>query len=137
MNPPGRLIQRIALISAVLGTLGAVAVGVYVSPKSGISSAVGTLVGVLNLWVLARLVVGMLDDKRTNGRRARAAILLSVKGVALVTVVGILVVRHIVNGGAFMAGMSIVAASIVVGGLFSGTPEPSAPAEPTEPRTDA
>jgi hypothetical protein len=118
MPTANRLVRRVAVISAVLGAISAVALAAFFGLASGFSSAVGTVLGVLNLWALARLVAGMLNDTNADGRRARAAILLGAKSLALVTVVGVLVVKGWVHGGALMAGLTVVALSIVLAGAL-------------------
>lgn len=116
-----KLLRRIALLSAVLGGGCALALALLFGLHSGLSSLVGTALGVINLWVLARLVTRLLDGRRSTGRRGRAAVLLGAKAIALVTLVGVLVVNGWVKGGALMAGFSMVALSMVLGGLWQGT----------------
>jgi hypothetical protein len=118
MSNPARLIQTILVIAAVLGAIGAVIMGALFGVRVGFSSAIGTAIGMANLWALARLVVITLDAKSSSVRRGRAAIFLGLKFIALVSLVGFLVIQGYVHGGALMAGISVVALSIVVGALL-------------------
>lgn len=129
-----KLLLRIALISTLLGVVCAVVLGVLIGFPSAFSSLVGTLLGVVNLYVLAWLVVGMMNDQKSNASRGRAAVLLGAKALALVTVVGILVVNRWVRGGALMAGLSVVALSIVLGAMLGSKDE--TPLDPPSTRND-
>lgn len=112
---PAVLVRRIALVSAATAGLCAVGLGVSYGPASALSVLLGALIGVVNLWALARLVVALLADGRgSSGAKARAAVLLGLKSIGLVTLVGVLVVNGYVHGGALMVGISMVALSIVV-----------------------
>jgi hypothetical protein len=114
MSSANRLVQRVATSSAVLGAAASIALGVMYGPRSALSSAVGSALGVLNLWVLARLVSLILDENVAPRRRTRAAILLGAKALALITAVGFLIIGEWVRGGSLMAGLSVVAVSIVL-----------------------
>jgi hypothetical protein len=125
--PSPRLIQRIATLSALLGAVCALTMGGIYGVHSGISAAVGTLIGVLNIWALAKLVGILLDGTSTTARKGRAAVLLGAKSIALIAVVGVLVINGHVRGGALMAGLSIVALSIVLAGALPGGDDSSPP----------
>src|SRR5690242_8959655 len=105
MSPAKRLVHKTGQLAALLGAAGALALGALFGPGHAVSSAVGTLLGVANLWVLARLVVSLLDERKSRPTRTRAAVLLGAKGIALMVVVGALIVGRWVHGGAFMAGL--------------------------------
>jgi ABC-type dipeptide/oligopeptide/nickel transport system permease subunit len=109
------LIQRVLIASVVFGAIAAALMGYYYGPRSAISSLVGSVIAVANFALLAKLATAMLDEN--NPQRKRAGIWLGVKFVALVTIVGVLVINHIVRGGAFMAGVSAVVAAIALVGL--------------------
>jgi hypothetical protein len=118
MNP-NQLIRRVVIASGALGALVAALLWLYYDWQAAVSSAVGTALGAANFALLARLAVTMLDD--SNPHRRRAGILLGVKFVALVTIVGVLIVHHLVRGGALMAGISAVVAAITIVALFNGS----------------
>jgi hypothetical protein len=113
------LIQRVLIASAVLGAIAATLRGFYYGALSAISSIVGSVIGVANFALLAKLATTMLDEN--NPKRKRAGVWLGVKFVALVTIVGVLVINNIVRGGSFMAGVSAVVAAITLVGLFNST----------------
>lgn len=117
---PARLVTRIAAFSGVTGLLCAFAAYMQYGLVSALSSLLGTAIGVVNLWALARLVVALLQDSEAGGggAKARAAVLLGLKSIGLVTLVGVLVVNGWVRGGALMAGLSVVALSIVVASVW-------------------
>ncbi len=122
--------RYIATILGIAAILGAICAGVCATKfgiLSGISSAVGSLIGIANVYALAKLVTAMVDDAVDRKKRTRAAILLGAKFLALITVIGVLVVNHWVRGGSLMAGLSMVALAIVIGGLLRSGDDSTSP----------
>lgn len=110
-------IATILGIASVLGVLAAAVTTGLFGVASGISAAVGAVIGIANVYALARLVTALVDDEANRTRRVRAGVLLGAKFLVLITVIGVLVLKHWVHGGALMAGISMVALAIVIGGL--------------------
>jgi hypothetical protein len=126
--------RYLATILTVAAILGAICTGVFATKfgfESGLSCGVGVLLGMANIYALAKLVTVMIDGEVAKKKRTRAAILLGAKFLGLVTIVGILVVNHWVRGGALMAGLTMVALSIVLGGLLRSSDE-STPSRSSE-----
>jgi hypothetical protein len=127
MPNTNRYIATILGIAAALGAVCTVVAFVKFDAASGLSVAVGTALGMGNVYALAKLVTMILDGEVTAKRRTRAAILLGAKFLALITVVGVLIVNHWVRGGALMAGLSMVALAIVIGGLVRSDDDSTSP----------
>lgn len=117
LEPDGDLARRIGVVAAVAGLVSAVWMERAFGPMGAVSSVVGTVVGLLNLWVLARLVSRLLDPKVEVGKGTAMALLLA-KTAALFVGVGLLISRSWVHGGAFMAGITAVVVAIAGGGLW-------------------
>lgn len=130
MPNTNRYIATILAVAAVLGVLCTIVAGVKFGMLSAVSAAVGALLGIGNVYALAKLVTVLIDGEITRKRRIRAAVLLGLKFLALITVVGVLIVNHWVRGGALMAGLSMVALAIVIGGLIRSSDDDS-----TSPRS--
>jgi hypothetical protein len=125
-NTP-KLVRHIVAIAVGLGGVTAAVLGWQFGWIAALSSALGTAIGVVNLWALARLVAHLLEARGPANRRGAAAVLLGGKVIALVAIVGILVIKGRVHGGALMAGLSVVAVSIVLGALLRGDDDASSP----------
>lgn len=130
MPDTNRYIATILAVAAVLGVVCTVVAGVKFGMASGVSAAVGALLGIGNVYALAKLVTVLIDGEITRKRRIRAALLLGAKFLTLITVVGVLIVNHWVQGGALMAGLSMVALAIIIGALIRSSDDDS-----TSPRS--
>ncbi len=122
--------RYIATILTVAAILGAICTGVCATKfgiESAVSCVVGVLIGMANIYALAKLVTVMVDGEVAKKKRTRAAILLGAKFLGLITIIGVLVVNHWVRGGALMAGLSMVALSIVIGGLLRSSDDSTSP----------
>lgn len=124
MRAERQLVRRVATVAAVLGAACVAGLGFAYGGTSALSAAMGLLVGLGNLWALAELV-GHLLGKTSQGNKTRAAILLVLKTTVLFAVVGVILSRPWIQGGSFMAGLTVVALSIAVGGLW-GVSSPEA-----------
>lgn len=133
----GELARRVGIVAAVVGMASAVWMERAFGPTGAVSSVVGTAVGLLNLWVLARLVSRLLDPRVEAGKGTAMALLLA-KTAALFVGVGLLISRAWVHSGSFMAGITAVVVAIAGGALWDAvSPKPVAPAEPTsDPDSD-
>lgn len=120
MRAERSLVRRVAIVAAALGALCAVGMGLGYGGLSALSVLLGVAIGLGNLWALAELV-GWLLDRKPGGQKARAAILMVVKTAALFALVGVLLSRPWVRGGSFMAGLTVVAVSIALGGLWGSS----------------
>ena len=121
----GALARRIGLVALVVGVASAVIMERQFGPKGALSSIVGTTVGLLNLWVLARVVTRLIDPKVAAGKGVAMALLLA-KTAALFLGVGLLISRSWVHGGSFMAGITAVVVAIAGGGLWDSiSPKPT------------
>jgi hypothetical protein len=116
MNAARPLITRVLKLGIVFSLLCSLVMGVYYGPHSAVSSLVGSVLAAANFALLAQLVAALLDEG--NRTKSRAALFLSIKFIALVTIIGLLIRYEIVRGGALMAGVSALVAAIVVVGLF-------------------
>lgn len=127
-GPDRDLARRIGLVALALGLGSAVFMERQVGRWGAVSSLIGTAVGLLNLWVLARMVTRLLDPKVAAGKGAAMALLL-LKTATLFLGVGLLISRSWVHGGSFMAGITAVVVAIAGGGLWdSVSPKPPADA---------
>ncbi len=125
-EPDGPLARRIGLVALAAGLASAVVMERQFGATGAVSSVVGTAVGLLNLWALARVVTRLLDPRVTAGKGTATALLLA-KTAALFLGVGLLISRSWVHGGSFMAGITAVVVAIAVGGLWdSVSPKPDA-----------
>jgi peptidoglycan biosynthesis protein MviN/MurJ (putative lipid II flippase) len=116
-GPDGDLARRIGVVALAVGLASAVLMERHFGTKGAVSSVVGTAVGLLNLWVLARVVTRLLDPKIHAGKGVAMALLLA-KTAALFLGVGLLISRSWVHGGSFMAGITAVVVAIAGGGLW-------------------
>lgn|GEM_PF-1451130 len=124
-GPDGALARRIGLVALAAGLVSAVAMEHQFGAKGALSSVVGTAVGLLNLYVLARVVTRLIDPKVAAGKGAAMALLLA-KTAALFLGVGLLISRSWVHGGSFMAGITAVVVAIAGGGLWDAvSPKPA------------
>lgn len=114
-TPERQIVRRIALVAAVLGGACALWNLVYGGALAALSSALGTLIGMGNLWAIAALVTRLLSQD-TN--KTRAGMLLVAKAAGLFLLAGLIVSRPWVHGGSFMAGFTAVVIAIGVGGLW-------------------
>ncbi len=112
-----RLLGRVARIAAVLGGLCAVWMGVRAGVGAAVSSALGTLVGLANLWALARLVTRLVDAQVPTGKGQAGALLIG-KTAALFAVVGVLVWSGRVDAGAFLGGVTACVVATAAAGLW-------------------
>jgi hypothetical protein len=128
-GPDGDLARRIGLVALAAGLASAFIMERQFGAAGAVSSAVGTAVGLLNLWVLARVVTRLLDPKVHAGKGAAMALLLA-KTAALFLGVGLLISRSWVHGGSFMAGITAVVVAIAGGGLWDAVS--AKPAEDSE-----
>ncbi|TAK19673.1 MAG: hypothetical protein EPO40_34235 [Myxococcaceae bacterium] len=117
IGPDGDLARRIGLVALAAGLVSAVVMERQFGPTGAYSSVIGTAVGLLNLWVLARVVTRLIDPKVSAGKGAAMALLLA-KTAALFLGVGLLISRSWVHGGSFMAGITAVVVAIAGGGLW-------------------
>ena len=117
IGPDGALARRIGTVAVLAGLGSAVVMERQFGAHGAVSSVIGTAVGLLNLWVLARVVTRLLDPKVTAGKGAAMALLLA-KTAALFLGVGLLISRSWVHGGSFMAGITAVVVAIAGGGLW-------------------
>ncbi len=122
-----RQITTILTLAGVLGALCAGACATKYGFESGLSAAVGALIGMANIYALTKLVTVLLDAGVEGKRRTRAAVLLGAKFLALITIIGVLIVNQWVRGGALMAGLSMVALAIVIGGLVHSGDDSTSP----------
>lgn len=127
MPNTNRAISTILGIASALGVVGAVVATAIFGVASGVSAAVGTVLGIANVWALAKLVTAVLDDEVARNKRVRAGVLLGAKFLVLATVIGVLVLKNWVRGGALMAGLSMVALAIVIGGLVRSGDDSTSP----------
>ncbi|MBK8691296.1 MAG: hypothetical protein IPN17_03050 [Deltaproteobacteria bacterium] len=125
IGPDGDLARRIGVVALAAGLLSAVVMERQFGPTGAYSSVIGTVVGLLNLWVLARVVTRLIDPKVSAGKGAAMALLLA-KTAALFLGVGLLISRSWVHGGSFMAGITAVVVAIAGGGLWDAvSPKPA------------
>lgn len=117
IGPDSALARRIGTVALVAGLVSAVVMGRQFGSHGALSSVIGTAVGLLNLWVLARVVTRLLDPKVAAGKGVAMALLLA-KTAALFLGVGLLISRSWVHGGSFMAGITAVVVAIAGGGLW-------------------
>jgi peptidoglycan biosynthesis protein MviN/MurJ (putative lipid II flippase) len=117
MRPDGDLARRIGLVALASGLASAVIMERHFGATGALSSVIGTVVGLLNLWALARVVTRLLDPKVATGKGVAMALLLA-KTAALFLGVGLLISRSWVHGGSFMAGITAVVVAIAGGGLW-------------------
>ncbi len=127
MPNTNRSITTILGIASALGVVCAVVATAVFGVPSGVSAAVGAVLGIANVYALARLVTAVLDDEVSRNKRVRAGVLLGAKFLALATIIGVLVLKHWVRGGALMAGLSMVALAIVIGGLLRSDDDSTSP----------
>lgn len=121
------LIARVLKLGTVFSLVCAAITGYLHGIPSALSSLVGSGLAAANFALLAQLVSALLDDR--NPTKTRAGLFLSVKFLALVTVIGLLIRFELVRGGALMAGVSALVGAIVVVGLFQ--PSDETPNSPT------
>jgi len=112
-----RLVRRIAAIAVGLGVLCALGMGMRGGLGAAASSAVGTAVGLANLWALARLVTRLVDPRLQTGKGQAGALLIG-KTAALFVVVGLLVWSGRVDASAFLGGVTACVVAIAAGGLW-------------------
>ncbi|MDB4927746.1 MAG: hypothetical protein JWM10_230 [Myxococcaceae bacterium] len=129
-RPDGDLARRIGLVALAAGLASAVVMERQFGATGALSSVIGTAVGLLNLWVLARVVTRLLDPNVHAGKGAAMALLLA-KTAALFLGVGLLISRSWVHGGSFMAGITAVVVAIAGGGLWDAVS--AKPAEDSVP----
>ena len=119
-------------MAVIAGLVSAYLMGRQFGVMGGASSAIGTVVGMLNLWVLARLVTRLLDPKVDAGK-GTAMVLLLAKTAALFLGVGLLLRQSWVHGGSFMAGITAVVVAIAGGGLWDAvSPKPETDSDSDE-----
>lgn len=116
-GPDGALARRIGVVALVAGLVSAVVMERQFGATGAASSLIGTAVGLLNLWVLARVVTRLIDPNVAAGKGVAMALLLA-KTAALFLGVGLLISRSWVHGGSFMAGITAVVVAIAGGGLW-------------------
>lgn len=132
IGPDGDLARRIGVVALAAGLLSAVVMERQFGPTGAYSSVIGTVVGLLNLWVLARVVTRLIDPKVSAGKGAAMALLLA-KTAALFLGVGLLISRSWVHGGSFMAGITAVVVAIAGGGLWDAvSPKPESVSDSDE-----
>ncbi len=118
------LARRVGTVAVLAGLVSVYLMGRQFGVMGGVSSAIGTVVGLLNLWVLARLVTRLLDP-RVDAGKGTAMVLLLAKTAALFVGVGLLLRQSWVHGGSFMAGITAVVVAIAGGGLWDAvSPKP-------------
>lgn len=128
----GALARRIGIVAVLVGAASAYWMAGQFGARGAVSSALGTVVGLLNLWVLARLVTRLLDPKVEAGKGA-AMVLLLAKTAALFVGVGLLLRQSWVHGGSFMAGITAVVVAIAGGGLWDAvSPKPESVSDSDE-----
>jgi len=126
------LARRVGTVAVIAGVVSAWLMGRQFGVMGGVSSAIGTVVGLLNLWVLARLVTRLLDPKVDAGK-GTAMVLLLAKTAALFVGVGLLLRQSWVHGGSFMAGITAVVVAIAGGGLWDAvSPKPESVSDSDE-----
>ena len=126
------LARRVGIVAVIAGLVSAYLMGRQFGVMGGASSAIGTVVGLLNLWVLARLVTRLLDPKVDAGK-GTAMVLLLAKTAALFLGVGLLLRQSWVHGGSFMAGITAVVVAIAGGGLWDAvSPKPETDSDSDE-----
>jgi hypothetical protein len=131
-EPDGALARRIGTVAVVAGLVSVYLMGQQFGVIGGASSAIGTVVGLLNLWVLARLVTRLLDPAVDAGK-GTAMVLLLAKTAALFLGVGLLLRQSWVHGGSFMAGITAVVVAIAGGGLWDAvSPKPESVSDSDE-----
>lgn len=113
----GALARRIGTVAVLAGAVSAYWMARQFGAIGAVSSVIGTAVGLLNLWALARLVTRLLDPKVEAGK-GTAMVLLLAKTAALFVGVGLLINQSWVHGGSFMAGITAVVVAIAGGGLW-------------------
>lgn len=117
IGPDGELARRIGVVALGAGLVSAVLMEREFGGRGAVSSVLGTVVGLVNLWVLARVVTRLIDPRVATGKGV-ALVLLLAKTAALFLGVGLLISRSWVHGGSFMAGITAVVVAIAGGGLW-------------------
>ena len=121
------LARRIVGVAAMTGVASLAWAGSAAGVRGALVSLLGTVIGLGNLWMLARLALRLLDPNVEAGKGAAVALLLG-KSTALFAVVILLLTRPWVHAGSLLAGLGSVIAAICVGALWETlTPKTSAP----------
>lgn len=131
MTSDDGLVRRVALWSAVVGALTALYALVAGGPWAALSSAAGTLVGVINVAALARIITQIFYH-RDDAARVRAAVFLVFKTGALVALVWLIVSRREILNGWFTIGFTASVIATTLGGLWGSPPSGGAPTDPDE-----
>lgn len=113
------IVRRIALSAVVLGAVCALGCGLLAGPMAALSAALGTLFGIANLWVMARLIARLLDSDAPAGSKGPTLVLYIAKAIGFFIVAGLLVSRPWMHTMGFMTGFTAVVVAIAVGGLTS------------------
>ena len=126
MDSESGLVRRIAIVAAVLGAVAALYGLATVGPWAALSSAAGTVVGTLNVAVLAKIIT-QLFDHRADAVRLRAGVFLVLKTALLFGLVGLIVTRPFILGGWFTVGITMSVFGVIFGGLWGSAPTSGGP----------
>lgn len=128
VNPPtteSLTVRRIAILAALLGAVAALVMNVTGGRDAALSSAVGTFVGVANLWVLQTLVTRIFNGTaEAPTKKGVATALLALKTVTLFVVVWLILRVSWIRGGSFMVGITAAVTAILAGGLWGALDAP-------------
>lgn len=119
MTPERRIVRRIVMVSAVLGTVCAGVMFTRAGLGAAASSLLGTAVGIGNLIAIATLIERLMSQRAD---KARAGALLLLKTLALFALAGLVVSRPWASGSGFIAGFTAVVFGIAAGGLWGADP---------------
>lgn len=113
------MLKRVSIIAALLTAfLLALAAWRYPGVKISLSILGGSVIGLANFYLLARVVTGLLA--RDSTEKGRVAALFFLKLLALAAFFGILFALPI-NMIAFLAGFAAVMLAILIAGLYGRT----------------
>jgi len=123
--PPHRLDARLRTsLVAVAASGAALTAGslVLFGARAGLSSGMGVIVAVGNLWALARIVTALLPDDAEGARaqsRGAWTLLASIKVLGLLAMVGLLMRSAVVSPLALLVGFGALPMGIAIGSLVS------------------
>ena len=115
------IVRRIAIAAGALGAVAALGALWLGGPRAALGSLIGTALGTVNFWALARLVIQLIDSKADKGSKGPAAVLYIAKAVGFFILAGFLVSRPWMHREGFMAGFTAVVFAIAIGGLWGAS----------------
>jgi hypothetical protein len=130
-----RSFRRVFVVVAVAGLL--LGGGAYAlrGERIALSALVGTLLGLSNLYILARIVAVIAvphEDAKSNGASTWGIIALG-KLMALTGIMWLLMTRHLVDPIGLVVGYGALPIGIAIGGVVSDKTDPETPEEPPAP----